>query len=275
MTQPPIVDTPQNWDAASAGYAEKVAPLMMESFADEFVMRLEVDSTMDVLEVASGSGALSITLSKKVKSLLATDFSPKMQELLASRVREAGLTNVSFAIMDGQALDLKDNCVDRAACSFGLMLFPDRYAGFSELNRVVRPGGKVLVSGWAGPEKFEALGLFLKALQQAFPEAPKPTAPPPVFSLANLDSFKSEMETAGFQNVTTDYITRSVTIDSFEKLWAMLTIGAPPVKKLIEKFGDSGLDKIRIALSEIVDTKFGSGPITLVNTATVGVAIAG
>jgi len=109
MSDQQIIDTPENWDVASQGYAEKVAPFLMEKFAEEFIERLDVNDKTEALEVAAGSGALTATLAKRVKSLLATDFSPKMMELLKLKIKNAGLINVSYALMDGQALSLDDN----------------------------------------------------------------------------------------------------------------------------------------------------------------------
>ena len=271
MSHQQSIDTPGNWDAASQGYADKIAPFMMESFAVEFIERLDANDNTEALEVAAGSGALTTTLAKNVKSVLATDFSPKMIELLKLKIDKAGFTNVSFALMDGQALELGDNEMDRAACSFGLMLFPDRHKGFKELSRVVRPGGKAVVSGWAGPDRFEAFGLFLGAMQQAFPDFSKPASPPPVFSLSDIDSFKSQMEAGGFQNVNVEYVAKELTLDNFDALWAMLTTGAPPIKLLFDRIGAEGKDKLHDTLNEMLEKRFGNGPIILTNTATIGV----
>lgn len=265
------IDTPENWDSASQGYSEKIAPFLMESFADEFIELLEVDRTTEALEVASGSGALTLSFAKKVKSLLATDFSPQMIEIVKGKLRNTGMENVSCKIMDGMALELEDNSVDRAACSFGLMLFPDRNRGFSELARVLKPGGRAMVSAWAGPDKFEALGIFLSAINQAFPDMPKPDAPPPVFSLANPEKFHIEMEAAGFKDVEVKFVSRDMVVESFEILWGMLTLGAPPVRLLFESVGEGGKGAIKESLQEIILNRFGEGPIQITNTATVGV----
>ncbi len=273
MSEVKIVDTPENWNAASKGYAEKVAPYMMEKYAEEFIRCLDVNNNTEAIEVACGSGALTVALAKKVKSLLATDFAPRMIEFAKLKINKAGLNNVSFALMDGQALEVEDNTMDRAACSFGLMLFPDRHKGFKELIRVLRPGGKAMVSGWAGPDKFEGFGLFMGAIQKAFPDFPKPP-PPPVFSLADLGSFKEQMEAAGFKNVNVEYIDKELRLSNFEELWTMLTIGAPPVKMLFDQIGNQGKDKVCDALAEIINNRFGSGSIGVNNTATVGVGTA-
>jgi len=270
MKTPPSPDTPENWGEASRGYADEVAPRMMEAYADEFADRLDVDSDTEALEVAAGSGALTQALAKRVKSLLATDFAEEMIAILRERMRANGVENVTCEVMDGQALALDDASFDRAACSFGLMLFPDRAKGFAELRRALRPGGRALVTGWAGPENFQALGIFLQAVRMAFPNMPPPPAPPPVFSLADPDSFKVQMEAAGFDEVEVSFVSRELEVDDFDVMWGMLTSGAPPVQMLFDRVGPQGKGKVRDTLAGIIEQRFGSGPIHLTNVATVG-----
>jgi len=269
-----IVDTPENWDAASQGYAENVAPYLMESFAQAHIDRLELNGATETLEVAAGSGALTELLSRNVKCLLATDFSPKMIELVRSRISNAGLTNVEFEVMDGQALDVYDSSFDRAVCSFGLMLFPDRPKGFLELNRILRPGGRAVVSGWAGPDRFELFGLFHEGIQEAFPDFPKSPGPPPVLSLSDPGFFEAQMEEAGFKEVKVEMVTREMVLNDFSSVWAMLTVGAPPIKIILDKVGAEGKDRLHDALAHIIEKRFGNGPVVISNSATIGSGIA-
>jgi len=273
MQGPPTADTPESWSAASRGYAEHVAPRMMETFAEELVDRLDVDDRTEALEVAAGSGALTQALAKRVKSLLAVDFSPEMIVLLRERMRAVGANHVVCRVMDGQSLALDDGSFDRAACCFGLMLFPDRKKGFSELRRVLRPGGRALVTGWAGPDKFQALGLFVEAMRSAFPDLPRTPAPPPVFSLADPEAFAAEMKGAGFQKVEVDFVARDLELPDFDAMWGMLTVGAPPVQMLFDRIGPDGKAKLRTTLADIVAQRFGSGLIRLTNVATVGCGV--
>jgi len=267
------INTPQNWDAASEGYAETVAPYLMDGFADDFIKLLDVNEDCEVLEVAAGSGALACPLAKKVKTLLATDFSPGMVDICNRRTKESGLINVTCKVMDGQSLELEDASFDRAVCMFGLMLFPDREKGFSELKRVLRAGGKALVTGWAGPDKFEAFGLFIETMGKAFPDMPKPDKPMPVFNLANLDNFKAEMELVGFKNVLVDYVSKKMDLDNFEELWGMLTVGAPPIREIFDKVGIDGQEHVKETLKGIIKERYGDGPIHLTNTATIGIGV--
>lgn len=268
------LDTPESWGAASRGYAEKVAPVLMRPFVDVMVEGLGVDSTTEALEVGAGSGALTEALFPRVKSLLATDFAPKMIEVLRERMKAVGATNVRSEVMDGQALELDDASFDVAACSFALMLFPDRAKGFSELCRVLRPGGRAVVSGWTGPDRFEAFGLFLGAMNAAFPDMPQPPSPPPVFSLSDPKDFRAQMEAGGFRDVEVEFVSRDLEVENFAEIWDMLTVGAPPVQVLLDRVGPSGRDRLRESLREIVEERFHAGPITVTNVATLGWGVA-
>jgi hypothetical protein len=50
-----------------------------------------------------------------------------------------------------------------------------------------------------------------------------------------------------------------------------LTVGAPPVQVLFDRVGAAGQSKLRDTLGEIVEKRFGSGPIATTNVATVAV----
>jgi hypothetical protein len=123
---PPSPHTPDNWDAASRAYAEVVSTRLMEPFADALLERLAADVSMKALEVAAGTGALTVNLAPRVESLLATDFAPKMIEVLRERLSAMGQTNVTCEVMDGQALSVDDASFDRAAYSGALQPYGAR-----------------------------------------------------------------------------------------------------------------------------------------------------
>ena len=271
---PGAPDTPETWGAASQGYADKVAPVMMGSFMSEFVDRLAVHSTSKVLEVGAGSGILTEVLALRGHSVLATDFAPKMIEVLRKRMQAAGLGNVTCEVMDGQNLKVDDNSFDAVASSFAVMFFPDRVKGFSEFCRVLRSDGRAMVSGWAGPDRFQAFGLFLEAMKTGFPDMPPPPTPPPVLSLADPTDFKVQMEAGGFRDVEVGFVTRDLQVPGFSEMWEMLTVGAPPVQMLFNRVGPAGRDRLHDTLAKIVEERYGSGPIVISNTATCGTGTA-
>src|SRR5919205_3045404 len=146
-------DTPEEirgaWDTIAAGYDEFVTPTHMW-LANEGLRRADLRSGMRFLDVAAGSGALSIPAARLGAQVLATDMSPVMLEHLDARARKEGLS-IETRIMDSHALELKDNTFDVAGSQFGVMLFPDMPRGIREMARVSKPGGRVLMNVYGDP----------------------------------------------------------------------------------------------------------------------------
>jgi SAM-dependent methyltransferase len=58
------------------------------------------------------------------------------------------LANVSLARMDAERLELPDSSFDIAVCALGLMYMPDPRKALDEMRRVLRPGGRLVLSVW-------------------------------------------------------------------------------------------------------------------------------
>ncbi len=114
-----------------------------------------------VLDVASGTAdiALDIVKAHPDCSVVGLDPSPGMlgvgQEKVAARQLD---DRISLVVGDGQAMPFPDDSFDGCCISFGIRNVPDRALGLSEMARVTRPGGKVVVlelseprTGWLAP----------------------------------------------------------------------------------------------------------------------------
>jgi demethylmenaquinone methyltransferase/2-methoxy-6-polyprenyl-1,4-benzoquinol methylase len=96
------------------------------------------------LDVATGTGDLAIELATRVApggEVVGADFSEKMLELARAK---AG-ARVRFESGNALALDYPDDAFDAATVGFGARNFSDLERGISEMARVVRPGGRVVV----------------------------------------------------------------------------------------------------------------------------------
>ncbi len=96
------------------------------------------------LDVATGTGDLALELATRVTpggEVVGMDFSERMLEL--ARVKAGAL--VRFESGNALALDYADGEFDAATVGFGARNFSDLQRGLSEMARVVRPGGRVVV----------------------------------------------------------------------------------------------------------------------------------
>jgi len=104
-----------------------------------------------VLDVACGTGLVSLDAARAVGAsghVLGVDISGQMIETARQRAAAGKVSNVSFARMDAQKLDVPDASYDVALCALGLMYVPDPIQAASEMRRVLRPGGRVVVAVW-------------------------------------------------------------------------------------------------------------------------------
>ena len=127
MTTQEQEQTRAAWDKIATGYDEFVTARKMW-VGNEGLRRAGLHPGMRFLDVAAGSGALSIPAARLGARVLSTDISPVMLERLKARARKEGL-NIETRVMDGHALELEDNTFDIAGSQFGVMLFPDMPRG--------------------------------------------------------------------------------------------------------------------------------------------------
>jgi demethylmenaquinone methyltransferase/2-methoxy-6-polyprenyl-1,4-benzoquinol methylase len=96
------------------------------------------------LDVATGTGDLALELADRVApggEVVGVDFSERMLEL----ARAKGGNRVRFESGNALALAFPDGAFDAATVGFGARNFSDLERGLSEMARVVRPGGRVVV----------------------------------------------------------------------------------------------------------------------------------
>ena len=264
------------WDAIAPGYDKTNTPTQMW-IADQGLRRAGLRPTMRFLDVAAGSGALSIPAGRLGARVMAVDQSPVMLELLAARARNEAL-KIETRVIDGHALALDDGTFDMAGSQFGVMLFPDMPRGIREMVRVVRPGGRVLIHAYGDPHKIEFLGFLVAAVQSVRPsfDGPPMNPPPLEFQLADPDRLRDELSAAGLTSVTVETVIESTEHRTGKELWEWLVWSNPIVETVLGTLNLTGDERIVVqhTLEKLVRERAGNGASAkLTNPVNIGIGV--
>ena len=109
----------------------------------------EIKEGMVVLDLGSGAGIDCFLAAKKVGKtgkVIGVDMTKEMITLAKANAKKFGFKNVEFRLGDIEALPVSDSFVDVIISNCVINLAPDKSKVFSEAYRVLKKGGKMLVS---------------------------------------------------------------------------------------------------------------------------------
>mgnify|MGYP000005143429 FL=1 len=117
-----------------------------------------------ILDIATGTGDICIKAFEYMnpEHVTGVDISDQMMEIGAEKVNKAGLSSkIHFEIQDCATLSYPDNTFDAVTISFGIRNFEKLNESLQQINRVLKPGGHLLILEMTEPQK----GLLLKGYQ--------------------------------------------------------------------------------------------------------------
>ncbi len=229
------------WDAIAGGYDQYVT-LGEADFATAALKLAAVARGTRFLDVAAGTGGLSLPAARLGAKVVATDWSPKMIERFQARVREFDLKDCEGLVMECHELSFDDNSFDVSGSQFGVMLVPDQATALREMVRVTKPGGRVLVIAYGSPAEFEALHCFIDALRAVKPgfEGLPPEPPPLAFQVSDPEVLRKRLAAAGLRDVSVDTTHREqLELRSGRELWDWCLGGNPIPNMLVSDLTDT------------------------------------
>src|SRR3954452_22018137 len=125
------------------------------------VDRAEVGAGSDALDVCCGTGDLALELRRRIGPdgrVVGCDFSEPMLDLARRKSGEQGLP-VEFGWADALDLPYGDSSFDAVTIGFGARNLADLERGLSEMSRVLRPGGRLVILEITRPQR-EPLAAF-------------------------------------------------------------------------------------------------------------------
>jgi len=189
------------WDQVWTGelYEDAIAFITSLSGQTEIALELgEITSDSRVLDVGCGPGLLSESLAKHAASVEGIDFSEAMIEQ-ARRLRSGAM----FRVANAEKLPFSDDDFDVAVCCYTSHHFARPETVYTELLRVLKPGGHVVVLHPIQAEN-AAFGAIFQTLGDVFPPEKMETFPVlggPLFEVETPEPYIELLRNCGFSNV--------------------------------------------------------------------------
>jgi demethylmenaquinone methyltransferase/2-methoxy-6-polyprenyl-1,4-benzoquinol methylase len=115
-----------------------------------------------ILDLASGTGDFAIaSLKLHPKEIIGMDISEGMLAVGKEKMKKKGVeTIISMRLGDSENLPFEDNYFDVLTVGFGVRNYENLSKGLTEMLRVVRPGGKIIILEFSKPKKFPVKHYF-------------------------------------------------------------------------------------------------------------------
>ena len=110
-----------------------------------------LDPDMIVLDVACGAAHAAEQAAPHVRQVVGVDLTPALLEVGTERLRDAGITNVLLQEGNAAELPFVDGSFDLVVCRGAMHHFADSGAAVTEMARVCKDGGRVVVADMVPP----------------------------------------------------------------------------------------------------------------------------
>lgn len=178
------------------------------------VKMLALSGSERVLDACSGTGDQAIALKAAgAGEVVGTDFAPEMIRIAKEKAGE----RIEFHVADTTQLPFEDASFDVATVSFGVRNLEDLDGGFRDLQRVLRPGGRLMVLEFSQPPNPVFRGLYYLYFMIILPiignlvsggaDNAYAYLPRSVLAFPGPEKLASRMKKAGFETVDIETLT--------------------------------------------------------------------
>lgn len=244
---------------------------------DDFTMRflrpmgaaivnaLDLQPTDTVLDVATGTGEPGLTIASLVTqgNVVGTDLAEGMLAVAQEKAQHLGLANFQTQKADVSSLPFENASFDAVSCRMGYMFFPAMDQAAREMVRVLKPGGRLATSVWAGPEQNPWISLLMGIINRTLKVSPPPSGTPGMFRCAKPGLIAGLLEDAGLSDVRETTLTGHVVYESTDEFWANMTDVAAPVVSALRQTDQATIAQIKADISSQLREQYGSSPIAL------------
>ncbi len=138
----------------------------------KFLAKISDRKEIDALDVACGTGDLSLLLLQdlKITSVIGIDLSGKMIELARKKLEQKKYQQaINFEVADGQKIPYDKQSFGLVTIAFGIRNFSNVEQSLREIHRVLRPGGRILIMEFSLPANYFIRKFYLFYLRHVLP----------------------------------------------------------------------------------------------------------
>ncbi|MGF1532884.1 MAG: bifunctional demethylmenaquinone methyltransferase/2-methoxy-6-polyprenyl-1,4-benzoquinol methylase UbiE [Bernardetiaceae bacterium] len=137
---------------------------------------LKADNPQKILDIATGTADFALEAAKGLspKAITGVDISEGMLAVGRQKIAKKGLQSlIQLHTGDSENLQFEDNYFDALIVAFGVRNFENLELGLSEMRRVLRPGGKVVIIEFSKPRHFPFQQIYNAYFQHLLPRIGK------------------------------------------------------------------------------------------------------
>jgi SAM-dependent methyltransferase len=180
-------------------YERYMVPALFAPAAEHLLAVASLRPGERVLDVGTGTGIVARLAAPNVAPdglVTGVDVSPHMLSVARARALDEGLS-IEWQEGQAEALPYSDQCFDLVLNQFALMFFADRRTALAEMRRVLVPGGRVVLSVFAGIDRHP----FYVALDDAIARSLGTSVVGDIFALGDADALRDAISQADLRDV--------------------------------------------------------------------------
>jgi ubiquinone/menaquinone biosynthesis C-methylase UbiE len=128
--------------------------LVTRAGLDRVFDELQLDSGDLLVDLCCGRGGIGLWFAERSGAqLVGVDFSPAAIEQAEARARLFSGVQASFVVGDAAQTPLESETADAVVCIDALQMLPEREQALREVGRLLRPGGRAVITTWETDEE--------------------------------------------------------------------------------------------------------------------------
>ena len=240
------------WAGLSAGW-EKWDSVIMDQLGPvgaAIIGRLGIADDQQHLDVAAGTGEPGLTVARLAPRghVVLTDLAAEMLDIATRRANEQGITNFETRVCSAEELPFGDATFDGISVRFGYMFFPDVAKATAEFARVLKPGGRLCSSVWAGPGENPWTTIAVQAIAAEAVLAPPDPGGPGMFRCAAPGYVSALYEAAGLREVAEWDVGVELVTRSPAQYWEMISEHASLAVAELQQVSEPARERIAEAV---------------------------